>query len=103
MRLPRVRFTVRRMMIVIGSVAAVMGGLRVFQLAHLADHYRGKAHMHRDLARMFDDQASDPKTPAALAEQFRGSAEFSRVWARRFEDASLRPWLPLVEVEPIQP
>jgi hypothetical protein len=123
MRLPRVRFTIRRIMIVVASVALLMGGLR---LLWLRSAYRKAALAHaayenlaRTLQRMVENEGKDEReleiafgmkvepepepvkaTRAADARVNRKTAEYHAALRQKYERAAARPWAPIAPDPP---
>jgi hypothetical protein len=98
MKLPRMRFTVRRMMVAVALAAFLLAGwLGVNELRRLSTTYRQKSALHANrqqtLRRGLDalpsaSRGADLNT-IVLAEAV---IDHHRSWAARYEHASRRPW-----------
>ena len=116
MRLPRVRFTVRRMMIVVAVAAMLLGayemlGVSLYRrkqalhfglaesdaLRELADHERITALIKGQAGTTARDRETKH---IALGEQARKRAAYFTAMKRKYEIAAIRPW---VSVEPDPP
>jgi hypothetical protein len=118
MRLPRVRFTMRVMLIAVAGVALLMGGLR---LLWLRNAYQKAAMAHaayenlaRTLQRMVENEGKDERElltafgmevepeskaikeqRAADARTNQRTAEYHAALKHKYERAASRPWLSL--------
>jgi hypothetical protein len=127
MRLPRVRFTVRRLMIAVAVVAILCGvGLQIRQtirFSRLAARYaddglfwRRQERNHRALGEKMRTASVDPEQGSGAAEFWRPYIEFQAERAEKikvladylammkvkYQAAARRPWLP-VEPDPPEP
>jgi hypothetical protein len=99
MRLPRVRFTVRRIMLAVAVVAIVLGGLRLWCLSA---HYRALAEVHRQKA---DEVVRGTYAGPGGSYHLEWCAwpspnkEYHLRLKENYERAASRPWLP-VEPDP---
>jgi TPR repeat protein len=129
MRLPRVRFTVRRMMVAVAVVALVFAcGLQARRLHRLSRAYAEKAarfgfgeKMLRAAAAMYQagseslkkDLATRPVEPALRellardaedeernAERILRSANYRGLLRSKYEHAAAHPWLPVADDPP---
>jgi hypothetical protein len=118
MRRPRLRFTVRRLMVAVAAIGGASGAyLGIMTEGRLAQAYRRRAAEHRmweevhrqsgERFRMLWLEAVESKDPEH--EDFRSTAEWDearRRWhgelMRKYEYAASRPWLP-VEPDPPEP
>jgi hypothetical protein len=94
---PRLRFTVRRLMVTVAIVAVAMGSLAyVVRLARLRAYYHRRAVECSSAAAMFRSPAyrDDVEDPVA-------ADRLDRL-ADKYERAAARPWLP-VEPDPRGP
>jgi hypothetical protein len=93
MRLPRARFTVRRMMVVVAVAGVALQGAR---LAGLSLRYR----------RLAESYAGWGRWPRKSSEEARARERRKVAWAhalaRKYERAARAPWLP-VEPDPPEP
>jgi type II secretory pathway pseudopilin PulG len=123
MRLPRVRFTIRRIMIVVAIVALLMGGMRLLWLRSV---YRKAALAHatfenlaRTLQRMVENEGKDEREleiafgmkvesesevvkakRAADARVNQKTAEYHAAQRQKYERAASRPWVPIAPDSP---
>ena len=123
MRLPRVRFTVRGMLIAVASIALLMGGLR---LVWLRSVYRKAALAHaayenlaRTLQSMVENDGKDerelaiaigmkvaPESEAVRAKRAadasvnQKTAEYHATLKQKYERAASRPWVALAPDPP---
>jgi hypothetical protein len=125
MKLPRPRFTVRRLMLAVAIVALLAGAERLWRrsraFSYLADehglrydywreegldHATGAA-KHRDLAIIGDEESRQQHRRLAVqegeiaADLAKTAAYHERLW-RKYEHAARYPWLP-VEPDPPEP
>jgi hypothetical protein len=123
MRLPRVRFTIRRIMIVVASVALLMGGVRllwlrsVYQKAALA--HAAYENLARTLQRMVENEGKDereleiafgmkvePESEAVKAKRAadarvnQKTAEYHAAMKHKYEQAASSPWIPITPDPP---
>jgi hypothetical protein len=109
MRLPRVRFTVRRIMTAVAVAACILGGIRLQQLA--AGYQERSSHFaHRMLMEKVGCYFDDVILDAAAREKSR--RKYTDLSHRRYlryqslgekyERAARYPWLP-VEPDPPEP
>jgi hypothetical protein len=110
MRMPRFRFTIRRMMIVV-AVAIAWAGLWVGNLARLrliylerATYYDGEFRVNDYQARNFERaHVERPREYFDVyAAQRRERADWARILKAKYERATRYPWLP-VEPDPPEP
>lgn len=94
MRLPRVRFTVRRLMILVAMAAAAI--LMADSLRRLSIEYDEKADRNRSHANL-----ALRGYPGDAPHQLRRAAHFVRL-ADKFEHAARYPWLPVAPDSPTQ-
>jgi hypothetical protein len=92
MRLPCVRFTVRRLMVAVAVVAVAAGGLHLWELRVL---YLRTALLHEVLSSLFQEGH-------ACAGRDPGRSAHHQVLRIKYERAARRPWLP-VEPDPPEP
>jgi hypothetical protein len=123
MRLPRVRFTMRGMLIAVASVALLMGGMRLLWLRSV---YRKAALAHatdenlaRTLQRMVKNEGKDereleiafgikvqPESEAVTAKRAadtrvnQKTAEYHAALKQKYEKAASRPWVPIAPDPP---
>jgi hypothetical protein len=123
MRQPRVRFTVRGMLIAVASVALLMGGLRLLWLRSV---YRKAALAHaayenlaRTLQRMVENDGQEereleiafgmkvePQSEAVKAKRAadarmnQETAEYHAALKHKYERAASRPWVPIAPDPP---
>jgi hypothetical protein len=102
MRLPRVRFTVRRMMVAVAVIAILIEGVSLWQRAAL---YRWKVRHHAMMERSSVIAVVEGPKAADNAEL----ARLSEVWStyhaamkQKYEYAVTRPWI-YVPPDPPQP
>jgi hypothetical protein len=102
MRLPRVRFTVRRMILAVAVLAALIWGGTLWQRAVL---YQWKTRFHSQMERSSVIAVIEGPNNANREEL----TEMSRAWAnhhaalrRKYELAAARPWV-YVPPDPPQP
>jgi hypothetical protein len=113
MPIPRVRFTVRRMMVAVAIVAAVAGAAAASRrwsvLAsayHVKALYLGlQADLEEENARTADAaiwfaRASDPDRPERAAPRYRRRAEFYSLLRGKYERAARYPFLPVAPDPP---
>jgi hypothetical protein len=119
MPLPRVRFTVRRMMIAAAVVALPLGWWRYREMTALADRYRQRYGWYTGLAaldlgeaedwdRMAVEKRKDPaQHPAWTLDQMaaasagkRKMGNYYRDLASKYARAVARPWLPVAPDPP---
>ena len=92
MRVPRVRFTVRRMMVAVAIVAIIMGAVDLWQNSV---SYRSKIAHHAQMERSSVFVIGGDDTPAAheeLARVSRAWTEHHATLRRKYERAAARPW-----------
>jgi hypothetical protein len=92
MRVPRVRFTVRRMMIAVAVSAAVIWGVILWQRASF---YRWKARYHARMERssiIAVIEGRKSAAPGELADLSRIRAAHHAALRRKYEHAAARPW-----------
>jgi hypothetical protein len=110
MSLPRVRFTVRRLMVAVAIVGGLIGGSvecrrRLESERRIGEYQRLAKHHHRAAARLRDRYRESPQESVVL---FIHSSEFAQTpalklkWAeyheslsRKYEQAASNPWAPL--------
>lgn len=123
MRLPRVRFTVRAMLIAVASIALLMGGLRLLWLRSV---YRNAAFAHaayenlaRTMQRIVENEGNDerelyiafgmkvePESEAVRAKRAadasvnQKTAEYHAALKLKYERAACRPWVTLAPDPP---
>jgi hypothetical protein len=114
MRLPRVRFTVRRLMIVVAVAAGLMAAwVGLARLRLLSSDYRARAEQHagieETLRRIVASDGADAPVdispgPGLRSRRFtaRAVAEHEAALRRKYERAARYPWLP-VEPDPLEP
>jgi hypothetical protein len=103
MRLPRTRFTIRRMMVVVAVFALLLGAVAIVRrqahLQRLADYHAKMAWQlqssHGTVIRPNGAFVHVPLTPQRLA-------DYHEDLARKYERAARYPWLP-VEPDPPEP
>jgi hypothetical protein len=107
MRLPRVRFTVRRMMIAVAVVAILIGvGLQVKGLYQRFHECSRQASTHGFYGECLDRlanewaQKDDRIESLTQAKRLRLLAEYQRRIKAKYEAAKWRPW---IDVEPDPP
>jgi signal recognition particle GTPase len=119
MRVPRVRFTVRRLMIAVAIVAGLLGTTRAYQMLGLTLYHRKQAvlfglaesdalreyaaHQMRvaEAKRQVGATARDEESKhIALAENARKRAAYFTAMRRKYESVATRPW---ESVEPDPP
>jgi hypothetical protein len=101
MRLPRLRFTVRRLMLVVALAGLVMGGgvwgYRMWRMsakyARIAQSFKWTESLHRGLEARFQNNAQRE------AAKFAAVATHYAALVRKYERAARYPWLP-VEPDP---
>ena len=124
MRLPRVQFKMRGMLIAVASVALLMGGLRLLWLRSV---YRKMAVAHaayenlaRTLQRMVENEGKDereleiafgilvePESEAIKAKRAadaglnQRTAEYHFALRHKYETAASRPWVPIAPDPPL--
>jgi hypothetical protein len=108
-KLPHVRFTVRRIMLAVAIIAGLLGALSwAARMTHLARTYRAQAeyltrteHHNLDMAATYDRQSSLAQaagetarahTLALQATQARQYAAQIAAWSRAYERVALQPW-----------
>jgi hypothetical protein len=87
MRFPRVRFTVRRMMLAVAAIAAALAiGVEAFRLFRVSDGYRRSAarfaqlaESHLDFAGQWEQLAKDSTSMAEMLRQHRLPADFTEI------------------------
>jgi hypothetical protein len=102
MRVPRVRFTVRRLMAVVAVLAVLLGaGAEVVRLARLAEDYRQRAKyfVAAEDVRNLTVAAERMVDPGAARKPDRIAAHYAQL-RRRYERAAARPWLPVAPDPP---
>jgi hypothetical protein len=115
MRIPRLRFTLRRMTLAVAVLALILGGLRI---VWLRDRYRraaasyaatenlqrgflrfaeGDAEAEEDLAIAFGYKISgeDKEQQATEIRVMRRKADYLEMMRRKYERAAARPWMPV--------
>jgi hypothetical protein len=106
MRLPRVRFTVGRMMIAVAIVAMVTG---MYDLARRSSIYESKARRYADrevLSRDLMVSFANPDRPEVVElcrQEYAANlvrAEYERSLKRKYLQAARRPWLPVAPDPP---
>jgi type II secretory pathway component PulJ len=128
MPMPRVRFTVRRMMIAVAIVACLIGGglhawriyrkfqmfaekaefhsFREWQRRRLAAAVEGQAELSRKRALLFPNERQDLLESAEISEKVakhEGTrADYQAALKTKYERAARFPWLP-VEPDPPEP
>jgi hypothetical protein len=90
MRLPRVRFTVRRMMVAVALIASVLGLL--VWMDRRAREFRDRRDYHRTCWSAIDEGFDVEPAPAA----------YHRTMAEKYRRAAERSWLP-IEPDPPEP
>jgi hypothetical protein len=86
MRLPRLRFTVRRMMVAVVILAVPLGAIAELRRRH--EHYRWLASYHAGKAGITNMNPSSPRpTFGTLREIWRYDL------SRKYMEAAARPWL----------
>jgi hypothetical protein len=118
MRMPRVRFAMKRMMLAMAALALIMGGLRI---AWLRDGYRKAAAFHaatENLQRVFLEGAKteeelalafgyelpgeEKAQQAAKIQIMQRKADNFAAMRRKYERAAARPWM-AVDPDPPSP
>ena len=107
MRLPRVRFTVRRLMVATAIAAGLAGGVASSRrwcgagvgISREVAYLGLQAGMEEENARtagvaIWFDRASDPDRPERAAPRYRRRAEFYGRLRAKYERAARYPWLP---------
>jgi hypothetical protein len=123
MRLPRVQFKMRGMLIAVASVALLMGGLRLFRLrsvyqkaavAHLAHENlartlqsfvenEGKNERELEIAfgmRVEQESEAVKAKRAADSRLNQRTAEYHAALKHKYERAASRPWVPIAPDPP---
>jgi hypothetical protein len=91
MRLPRVRFTVRRMMVAVAITAGILwAAVEVRSLPGRAESYRIRAALDLHMSRAADQEAACGAGPCASR-----VADYYRATAAKYRRASRFPRLPL--------
>jgi hypothetical protein len=97
MPLPRVRFTMRRMMVAVAVVAMLLcTGMQVSRMSYRAYIYRLKFSLNRRNADGYARQADRYGDPRSAAR-----AVHSRILAEKYERAARYPWLPIEPDPPL--
>ncbi len=92
LRLPRPRFTVRRLMLVVAVAGlAIGGGMWVHNLSRLSGYYAARARKHRTIELAMRTTA-----------WFKSRADHHKSVALKYDQASRYPWLS-VEPDPPEP
>jgi hypothetical protein len=104
MRLHHVRFTIRRLMLVVALAGLVMGGgVRSYRTWKLSGEYTRRAQYYRQSGNMYERIVEDWQSDwPELAAQGAATAAKCAAVARTYERAARYPWLP-VERDPPQP
>ena len=93
MGLPRVRFTVRRMMVAVAAVALMSYGVVLWRRA---SEYRGRADSYGIRVIMVDSGLS----PDDLERKNRRLNEYYESMQRKYDRAARYPWLPVAPDPP---
>lgn len=101
MKLPRVRFTVRRMMVAV-AVCAAMGGAEATRRrwVRLAREYEFRAKVNKRLAPSYYRLASTPGADTDAAEGWRRAGDHYRALQEKYERAARYPFLPVAPDPP---
>jgi hypothetical protein len=114
MRLPRVRFTIRGMMVAVAVAAGLMAGsIGLARLRLLSSDYRARAEQHAGIEETLrhiiaSDESDTPVdiSPGAglRSRRFtaRAVADYEAALRRKYERAARYPWL-RVEPDPLEP
>ena len=105
-RLPRVRFTIRRMMVVVAVTAIAFGGAAgLARVERLASEYRRLYARHSAEAQRFSEEASRALVLRNARDRYvRASrlADYHAHLEAKYQHAAHNPWLP-VEPDPPPP
>ena len=114
MRVPRLRITIRSVMIIVAVAALALAAEATRRrMANLSAAYRLRALVHQNKAELAEGNAiesesayrrgqpPDPKY-AKWSEGFQRLAEFHCAMMRKYERAASRPWLP-IDPDPTPP
>ena len=100
MRLPRLRFTVRRLAAVVAIVAVVLGGVRLWRLS---GSYREMAELHRRKSEeVVRGMYFDASGESYHREWPSPNKEYHLLLKAKYENAAAHPWLP-VSPDPPEP
>jgi hypothetical protein len=112
MRMPRFRFTVRRMMVAVAIVGFLLGAAAMWRIAasrgaSAAYHAREAEFSRRSLKDYRDGRVTlrgtlTDREAARIARRLERIAPYHDVLARKYERAARYPWLP-VEPDPPEP
>jgi hypothetical protein len=109
MRFPRLRFSVRNLMVAVVVVALIVGSIQAIERVNLSRRYQQKARNHGSRARAFSTAFSEMKlNPEASREQRATFDELRRVidhnvqLGKKYTHAATYPWLSL-EPDPPEP
>jgi hypothetical protein len=111
MRVPRVRFTMLRMMVAVAIPAILMGGWKMkrerqLRLGQVAFHANLEGDFQRLLKfiepRVAELRAKGVEGPFGAQENYRAMLDHSSRMRRKWERAAARPWEP-VDPDPPQP
>jgi hypothetical protein len=99
MRIPSVRFSLRRMMVALAVVALM---LRVGQLVSLSNIYRSKANECRGKAREWELELRNPAHIGQVehCNWMQRVALYYQALTRKYEHASSRPWEAIIPDPP---
>jgi hypothetical protein len=112
MRLPRVRFTVRRLMVVVAVAAALMGAfVEYVRLCRKSTDFRARAEEHAALEQTLrwtiatsgaDSPIDISPGPGMRSKRFtaRAVTDWQAALRRKYERAAHYPWLPVVADSP---
>ena len=107
MRLVRVRFTIQRLMVMIGLVAVILGTVEVRRQRKLVHEYRARATFHEIMAATTSDivlngSGSAQGLTAVMKVPGSGQKAYHEEMKRKYEQAADRPWL-WVQPDPSPP
>jgi hypothetical protein len=122
MRIPRMRYTMKRMMLAVAVLALIMGGLRIVWLRDgyrkAAAYYASLEKLHRESRRFVEDggraeeelalafgekvSGEDKKQQSTEVRGWQRLSDYCAALRRKYERAAARPWIP-VDPDPPPP
>jgi hypothetical protein len=101
LRLPRLRFTVRRLMLAVGLAGLAMGGaVWGYRMWRLSAEYERRANAARSHAGYYRPKEARYRGFSEEAAKYKAITGYYAARARKYQRASRYPWVP---IEPDQP